>query len=222
MSYSVTSSRIIQDIFYNTFILIEQILMERKSGSITDDEWNVIKGVINRIADKNYPDFDKIIEEQDRKIEELEQKLFNQSFELISKESRNMVREIRIENQKLKSENLNLKDRIQLIGNEESTDERMRQVKAGYIAELVAENNRLQRENTEIQGLADLGQKMRDQQKKGRRKRKDIKDDELIRLHALGFKTAEIYRTLREKGINCCKQTVINRIEALKKEGVIS
>ncbi len=222
MAYTIKDSRIIRDVFNSTFTLVEQLLMERKLGCITDDELNVINSVINRIADKDYPDFERIIEEQDGKIKELEENLFIQSFELITEESRENVREILNENQELKAENLNLKDRIQLIGNEESTDERMKQIKAGYIAELVAENNRLKRENMEIQGLADLGQKMKDQQKKGRRKRKDIQDDEVIKLYSLGFKPLHIQKTLSDKGIKCCLQTVINRIEKLKRRGLLS
>lgn len=221
MVCSIALSRIIQDTCGNTFKLIDLLLNERKLGSINDAERRVINDVVNRIADREFPDNTKIIEEQRKKIKELEDVLYQQSFELISEESRKLVRAIRSENEKLKSEIACLYDKIQLIENEEPVDERMRQVKARYIIELVSENNRLKRENNEFKDLADLGQKMREQQKKGRRKRKDINDSEIKKLLALGFNSHQIFRKFIEEGKSLSFQTVRNRIEAMEKEGVI-
>lgn len=63
---------------------------------------------------------------------------------------------------------------------------------------------------------------MIEQQKKGRSKRKDIKDSEIKRLLALGFNAHQIYKDYNNRGIKCSFQAIRNRIEKMKKEGVIT
>lgn len=222
MANSIELARIIQGISKDTFKLIDLLLNERKGMGISDYEHDVIKNIVDRIADNELPDYEKVIEEQAKKIQEMEETLFLQSFMLIDEESRNKVRDILKQNEELKAEIAFLKDKIQLIGNDEPTNERLSQVKASIIHKLVAENNRLKRENDEYRKLAELGKKMVEQQKKGRRKRKDIKDSEIKQLLSLGFNSHQIYRKFAvDEGKKVSFQTIRNRINAMKNKGVL-
>ncbi|WP_024834038.1 hypothetical protein [Ruminiclostridium josui] len=222
MGYSIRLANILKEISLNSFKAVQLLLNDRKNMGLTEHERDVINNVIDRIADGERVDKEKLIEEQANKINDLEEKLFLQKFLLIDDESQNKVREILKENERLKAEVASLNDMIQLIKNDDPADERMRLVKVSVIQQLVAENNRLKRENEEINNLANLGQKMIEQQKKGRSKRKDIKDSEIKRLLALGFNAHQIYKDYNNRGIKCSFQAIRNRIEKMKKEGVIT
>lgn len=159
MGYSIRLANILKEISLNSFKAVQLLLNDRKNMGLTEHERDVINNVIDRIADGERVDKEKLIEEQANKINDLEEKLFLQKFLLIDDESQNKVREILKENERLKAEVASLNDMIQLIKNDDPADERMRLVKVSVIQQLVAENNRLKRENEEINNLANLGQK---------------------------------------------------------------
>lgn len=222
MGYSVALARIIQQIFNDTFNAANLLLKERKDISINESERNVILNVINKIADGEACDYIRIIEEQTKTIEELNEQLFLQRFMLIDEVSREKVREIIKKNECLKSEVTSLKNKIQLINDDKPKDMEMERVKSSLIHQLVSENNRLKSELEENRNLADLGRKMREQQRKGRRKRNDIKDEEITKLLSLGFNSHQIYKKYITDGIKCSYQTIISRVNAIKSGGDVN
>ena len=221
----------IRVIAYNLVQVYDEVLKDNsKLGTITDEERKVVIAVIDKICEPlevGIIDHIKILEAQRSLIEQLKEQLFQQSLQLDTSENRNRIDAIVNRNSELETLVASLQDKIQLVANDEPKDERMQQVKTNYISELVLSNNGLKAENErlvarlgELNELEKLGQKMKEQQNKGRKQNKKIEDSKIKILHDLGFKPYQILKTLEADGKVCSLQTIINRLNkmGLRKE----
>lgn len=217
---------IIKELAVNTFEAIGQLLNEGRKDGISEEEKEVILGVIGRLADGSRVDYKKQIAELMTEIEDLKQELLVQSFQLDTEDNRARMKSLIVRNNELEEEIKNLNERIHIVSSEDTDAE----TKQKHIIMLIIENKKLKEEvdslsvrlkqlSKDMSEATSLGLKMIEERKKGRKKNPKIKNEEIRELYENGFIPSRIAEILNERGVKCKLQTVLNRLDSMELRG---